>query len=77
MFLRIVVTNCRPRWKSSSNKAFEIAAFVVEQLSRQSPVDGENRLPVIDVSGGELHTQQFTAVIDDHMQFESVEPAHG
>src|SRR5450432_2244026 len=50
-------------------------ASIGKQLAKELLGKTWNRLSVIDVPGGQTAAQQFAAVIDHHMQFETVEPA--
>ncbi len=50
-------------------------ALIGKQLSEQAFTEIRNRLPVIDIAGGELDTKQFSPGIDDEMELEAEEPS--
>ena len=52
-------------------------AAIPEQFAKQSLDEDGYGNPVVDIAWGEVNAQQFAAIIDDQVQFEAVEPAHG
>ena len=53
--------------------------FVSHQFSEDLLDEGlvPQRLPIIDIAGGDHEVQQVSLLVADQMQFEAVEPAHG
>ncbi len=55
---------------------FGDVAPVAKQLAKQMLGELGQRHSVIHIACGQISGQQLTAVIDHHMQFETIEPAH-
>ena len=68
--------SCSPRAKRYSKSAWGEIAAVADQLPPQFFSHLWDRFAVIGVGGRELNRQQFTLVIDNQMEFETIEPSH-
>jgi len=51
-------------------------AFVGKQLAEQSLTEIGHGFTIVNITGSEPQTDQFTPGIDDGVEFESIEPAH-
>ena len=51
-------------------------ASIAKQLAPQVPGHVRHRFSIVDIARPEMAGQQLTAIIDDQMQFEAIEPAH-
>ena len=51
-------------------------ATIGDQLAKQLFAQCRYRFTIIDIAGCNLARQEFTTLIDDQMEFETVKPAH-